>query len=133
MNRTGPAPGSVGGALAGLSNDGDHRRIQTQVFGRSVFSQRYAIDYLLVDAEGRTVPVEGGGNDTYPGYGQEVIAVADGVVSTAVDGVPDNTPGVTPAWRRGAAVRARRLRAGGLLPRRPTGSVRNERAGATAA
>ncbi|MDE2782913.1 MAG: M23 family metallopeptidase [Gemmatimonadota bacterium] len=90
-----PLKGGPWAAFAGLSNDGDHRRIQTQVFGRSVFSQRYAVDYLLVDTEGRAVPVAGGGNDTYPGYGREVIAVADGIVSTAVDGIPDNTPGVT--------------------------------------
>ena len=201
-----PLKGGPWAAFAGLSNDGDHRRIQTQVFGRSVFSQRYAVDYLLVDTEGRAVPVAGGGNDTYPGYGREVIAVADGIVSTAVDGIPANTPGVTTrpevfnlttvpgnhvmvdlgerslcgvrtphsgkrggpgrparaprrcpwpgrefrqfecsppplparrqqsaAWRRGVAVRARRLRAGGLLSRRPTRSVRDERAGAAAA
>ncbi len=66
-----------------------------QLFGRSAFAQRYAIDYMLVDAEGRAMPVEDGDNDTYPGYGEEVIAVADGVISTVFDGVPENTPGVT--------------------------------------
>lgn len=62
-----PLKGGPWAAFAGLSNDGDHRRIQTQVFGRSVFSQRYAIDYLLVNAEGRAVPVEGGGKKYLPG------------------------------------------------------------------
>ena len=48
-----PLKGGPWAAFAGLSNDGDHRRIQTQVFGRSVFSQRYAIDYLLDLGNGR--------------------------------------------------------------------------------
>jgi hypothetical protein len=53
------------------------------------------MDYMLLDAEGRADPVEGGGNETYPSYRQEVIAVADGVITKVFDGVPENTPGVT--------------------------------------
>ena len=79
----------------GPSNDSGHRRMPLQLFGRSAFAQRYAIDYMLVDAEGRASPVEGGDNDTYPGYGAEVIAVADGVISSVLDGVPENRPGET--------------------------------------
>lgn len=36
------------------------------------------------------------GNPSYFGYGQEVLAVADGVIATAVDGMPDNVPGHVP-------------------------------------
>ena len=90
-----PLKGGPWAAFNGPSNDSGHRRMPLQLFGRSAFAQRYAIDYMLVDAEGRAMPVEDGGNDTYPGYGEEVIAVADGVISTVFDGVPENTPGET--------------------------------------
>ena len=90
-----PLRGGPWAVFNGPSNDSGHRRMPLQLFGRSAFAQRYAIDYMLVDAEGRASPVEGGDNDTYPGYGAEVIAVADGVVSSVLDGVPENRPGET--------------------------------------
>lgn len=90
-----PLRGGPWAVFNGPSNDSGHRRMPLQLFGRSAFAQRYAIDYMLVDAEGRASPVEGGDNDTYPGYGAEVIAVADGVVSSVLDGVPENRPGQT--------------------------------------
>ena len=99
-----PLKGGPWAVFNGPSNDSGHRRMPLQLFGRSAFAQRYAIDYMLVDAEGRAMPVEDGGNDTYPGYGEEVIAVADGVISTVFDGVPENTPGVTSRpWTSGTA------------------------------
>ncbi|MYG21825.1 MAG: M23 family metallopeptidase, partial [Gemmatimonadetes bacterium] len=90
-----PLRGGPWAVFNGPSNDSGHRRMPLQLFGRSAFAQRYAIDYMLVDAEGRASPVEGGDNDTYPGYGAEVIAVADGVISSVLDGVPENRPGET--------------------------------------
>ncbi len=90
-----PLRGGPWAVFNGPSNTSGHRRMPLQLFGRSAFAQRYAIDYMLVDAEGRAAPVDGGGNDTYPSHGAEVIAVADGVISTLYDGVPENTPGVT--------------------------------------
>lgn len=90
-----PLKGGPWAIFNGPSNDSGHRRMPLQLFGRSAFAQRYAIDYMLVDAEGNAAPVEGGDNDTYPSYGAEVIAVADGVISTVYDGVPENRPGET--------------------------------------
>ena len=87
-----PLKGGPWAAFNGPSNDSGHRRMPLQLFGRSAFAQRYAIDYMLVDADGNAMPVEGGDNDTYPGFGEEVIAVADGVISTVYDGVPENRP-----------------------------------------
>ncbi len=81
-----PLKGGPWAAFNGPSNDSGHRRMPLQLFGRSAFAQRYAIDYMLVDAEGRAMPVEDGDNDTYPGYGEEVIAVADGVVGMCHEG-----------------------------------------------
>jgi len=56
-------------------------------------SQRRAADLVMVDAQGVTHRGEGHANGDYLVYGQEVLAMADGVVVTAVDGVPENQPG----------------------------------------
>jgi len=56
-------------------------------------SQRRAADLVMVDAHGVTHRGDGHANGDYLVYGQEVLAMADGVVVTAVDGVPDNQPG----------------------------------------
>jgi murein DD-endopeptidase MepM/ murein hydrolase activator NlpD len=56
-------------------------------------SQRRAADLVVVDDAGATHKGDGRDNRDYFAYGKEVIAVADGVVVTAVDGVPDNQPG----------------------------------------
>jgi murein DD-endopeptidase MepM/ murein hydrolase activator NlpD len=36
---------------------------------------------------------EGASNSDYYAYGEEVLAVADGIVVTVIDGVPENEPG----------------------------------------
>jgi murein DD-endopeptidase MepM/ murein hydrolase activator NlpD len=56
-------------------------------------SQRRAADLVVVDDKGVTHGGDGHDNRDYLAYGKEVVAVADGVVVTAVDGVPDNQPG----------------------------------------
>jgi murein DD-endopeptidase MepM/ murein hydrolase activator NlpD len=57
-------------------------------------SQRRAADLVIVGDSGRTFRSDGKNAADYYAYGQEVRAVADGTVVTAVDGVPDNTPGL---------------------------------------
>ncbi len=56
-------------------------------------SQRRAADLVVVGEQGATHRGDGRANRDYLAYGKEVLAVADGVVVTAVDGVPDNQPG----------------------------------------
>jgi hypothetical protein len=56
-------------------------------------SQRRATDLVMVDADGKTHRGDGKKNEDYLGYGQDVLAVADGTVVTVIDGVPDNVPG----------------------------------------
>jgi len=56
-------------------------------------SQRRAADLVVVDEQGATHRGDGRANRDYLAYGKEVLAVGDGVVVTAVDGVPDNQPG----------------------------------------
>jgi hypothetical protein len=52
--------------------------------------QSTAVD-LVRDSE---IPPEAGGNDEFPSYREPIVADGPGVVVIAVDGVPDNPPGV---------------------------------------
>jgi murein DD-endopeptidase MepM/ murein hydrolase activator NlpD len=56
--------------------------------------QRYAIDFIGLDTNGRAVKgnVEKSANEDWVGFGREVLAVADGVVHSARDGLADNAP-----------------------------------------
>ncbi|MBI3553667.1 MAG: peptidoglycan DD-metalloendopeptidase family protein [Elusimicrobia bacterium] len=56
-------------------------------------NQRYAFDFVAVDAKGSTHKGEGKANADYFAYGRAVLAPADGVVTQAIDGVVENAPG----------------------------------------
>lgn len=81
-------------AADGPSNDQDnhHRRGVVILDGRAVDSRRYAIDWKQIKDD---VSFSGDPQDvrSYYSYGRPVLAVADGRVVTARDGMPDNIPG----------------------------------------
>ena len=56
--------------------------------------QRYAIDFIGVDHEGSAVrgDFQKSANSDWMGFGHEVLAVADGVIHAARDGVADKPP-----------------------------------------
>ena len=56
-------------------------------------SQRRAADLVKVDAEGKDRKGDGKKNSDYFCFGAEILAVADGTVLTASDGVADSEPG----------------------------------------
>jgi len=56
-------------------------------------SQRRAADLVVLGPDGKTHRGDGTKNEDYYCYGQEIVAVAEGVVVTAIDGVPENAPG----------------------------------------
>jgi murein DD-endopeptidase MepM/ murein hydrolase activator NlpD len=56
-------------------------------------SQRRAADLLIVDAAGESHKGDGRALTDYYAYGQDILAMADGVVAGVVDGVPDSPPG----------------------------------------
>ena len=60
--------------------------------------QRYAIDFIGVDDHGSAVrgDFRKSANEDWIGFGQEVLAVVDGVVFEARDGLTDNQPLVEP-------------------------------------
>jgi murein DD-endopeptidase MepM/ murein hydrolase activator NlpD len=59
--------------------------------------QRRAAD-LVVAEGGKHFKNDGKKNDDYFAYGKEVLAMADGTVTTVVDGVPENVPGTLDAF-----------------------------------
>jgi murein DD-endopeptidase MepM/ murein hydrolase activator NlpD len=71
---------------------GAHRRALQPVNGHLYAGQRFAIDWNLLDAEHRLVFGDPGQLTSYPSYGQPVLAVSDGKVVEAVDGIPDQDP-----------------------------------------
>jgi len=89
-----PVEGADWLAEDGPSNDQDnhHRRGVVILDGRPVDSRRFAVDWKQVK-DG--VPFSGDARDvhSYYSYGKAVLAVADGRVVTARDGLPENIPG----------------------------------------
>lgn len=56
-------------------------------------NQKFAFDFLGVDKYGRTHRGDGRANEDYFGFGREVLAPADGVVTDVITGVRDNERG----------------------------------------
>jgi hypothetical protein len=78
---------------AGSCCDGPHRRSFDAINGRLYAGQRFAIDFNLLDAQGRIAADPLSVNTNHAGYGRPVIAVADATVVTAVDRFPDQIEG----------------------------------------
>ena len=77
-----------------LSNTAGHRRAVAVVDGQARIAQRYAIDFVHLDADGRAFVGDPKLNENWSGYGAEVLAVADGRVAAVRNGMPDAGPGV---------------------------------------
>jgi hypothetical protein len=69
---------------------GDNEKVNQHV---KVRAQRRAADLDKVDASGNAFKNDGKANEDHYCFGADVLAVADGTVVTAVDGIPDNAPG----------------------------------------
>ncbi len=57
----------------------------------AIASQRFAVDWLIIDEQGSTHRGDGKSLSDYFAYGQQALAAADGTVVTVVDGIPENT------------------------------------------
>ncbi len=86
-----PVQGTNWSADDGPSSDSHHRGIAV-LDGRAVISRRYAIDWIKLI---NNATFAGNNLDyrSYHAYGEPVLAVADGMVVSAIDGLPDNVPG----------------------------------------
>jgi hypothetical protein len=62
------------------------------VDGQARIAQRFAIDFVQLDPEGRAFKGDPSKNESWTGYGADVLAAADGIVEVVRDGLPDNRP-----------------------------------------
>ena len=79
-------------AANGPSNQSIHRRAVIPVGGEARISQRFATDWVKFGGDGKAWHGDSSSNANWYGYGAEVLAVADAVVSTVKDGIPENVP-----------------------------------------
>lgn len=88
-------PGWV--AINGCCNSGiTHRGSFQGVNGGLYDAQRFAIDWMRVDAQGELVHGDPTDVSHYVDYGAKVYAVADGTVVDVLDNLPDQSPGKLP-------------------------------------
>lgn len=86
-----PVLGSGWWALGSCCN-GPHRRSFQALDGGIWLSQRFAIDFNKLDDSGMLMTGDPSLNESYPCFGQTLIAVADATVIAAVDVHPDQEP-----------------------------------------
>jgi Peptidase family M23 len=91
-----PLTGKGWVAANGCCMPGVHRATSMPVNGQIHFSQRFAIDWMRMDEASHMVNGNPADVHSYPGYGAEVIAVADGKVVSAMNTLDDQVPGTLP-------------------------------------
>ena len=80
-------------AANGSSNlDEHHRRTVMSFNGVHYLGQRFAVDWVKFGSEGNLWKGEGKANEDHYCYGVEILAVADGTVVDAKDGIPEQLP-----------------------------------------
>lgn len=76
----------------GPSNTSPHRRALFVADGLPRIGQRFAIDWVILGADGKTYHGDPQRNASYLAYEKPVMAVADGRIASVVDGLPENVP-----------------------------------------
>ena len=74
-----------------------HRMAVNPLNGGLWAAERFAIDYVQLQPDGRTVTGDPTQLTSYPYYGDDIHAVSDGPVVSAVDKLPDQVPGANPS------------------------------------
>lgn len=87
-----PVTGTSWVADNGPSLTSHHRTGLFVAGGRAHLSRRYAIDWKQEGEQGEIYSGDARDVRSYYSYGEKVFAVADAVVISAKDGLPDNTP-----------------------------------------
>ena len=84
-------------AINGCCGLGHPNRESVQsVNGKLYNSQRFAVDFMRLDSDGRLVEGDASKNSNFAGYGAPVMAAGDGVVVSTLDEMEDNEPGALP-------------------------------------
>ena len=84
----------AGGSCCGMSA---HRMAVNPLNGQLWAPERFAIDYVQLTPDGRMFVGDRTKVESYPYYGADIHAVADGPVVAVVDNLPDQVPGTNPA------------------------------------
>lgn len=79
-------------ALRGPSNGSGHRQAVVAADGRAAVSQRFAVDWAKLGADGRLYRGSGRGNRDWYGFGEPVLAATGGTVVAVRDGIEDHRP-----------------------------------------
>lgn len=88
----GPPLTGDGWIAVGSCCDGPHRRTIQPIDNGLWVAQRFAIDFNKLNAAGLLADGDPARNESWFTYDQPVLAVADATVTTAIDGLPDQTP-----------------------------------------
>jgi Peptidase family M23 len=91
-----PFRGGIWVAGDGPDNSSNHRRSIFAIDGSIYSPERFAIDWNKIGSNGDTRHNGNTKNENWWGWGEPILAVADGEVMEAVDEFPDNTPGILP-------------------------------------
>jgi Peptidase family M23 len=73
-----------------------HRMAMNPLDGGLWAAERYAIDYVQLSADGTVFKGDKAKPESYPYFGADIHAVADGPVVGVVDGLPEQVPGASP-------------------------------------
>lgn len=79
-------------ASDGCCGSGGHVSAIFGLAGQLQAAERFAIDWIKLTPEGRFFDGDPSVLTNWAGYGAEITAAADGVVTSARDGLPDQTP-----------------------------------------
>ena len=74
-----------------------HRMALNPLNGQLWAAERFAIDYVQLLPDGRLFNGDETKPESYPGFGADIHAVADGRVVAVVDGLPEQVPGKSPS------------------------------------
>ena len=91
-----PLEGANWVAFNGCCTVSSYRSAMLALNQRLLATERYAIDWIKADDEGRVTagaPDDPKDLESYPTYGERILLVADGEVVKVVEGYPDVTPG----------------------------------------
>jgi len=91
-----PFSGGTWVAGDGPANDSNHRRSIFAIDGHIYSPERFAIDWVKIGSNGDTRHNGNTKNENWWGWGEPILAVADGEITEVVDAFPDNTPRVLP-------------------------------------
>jgi hypothetical protein len=86
-----PLRGGPWVAVYGSSWERGHRRTLYAVDGAVHVPGRFAIDWIKLGADGKYAAGDASKVESWPGYGADVLAVADAVVASAKDDIPESS------------------------------------------